>query len=90
MKVPNKLDDMKARLGELRIECDRLEAAVEEMIGAMAELPPEQRTASEWGADGVSTKKYLALTERLADVENEIVDLGRAIVAADEPAPSRH
>jgi hypothetical protein len=85
-----KLDDMKLRLAELSGEREKLEAAVDEMIGAMAELPPEQRAASEWGPDGVSTKKYLELTERLADVESEIIDLGRAIVESDEPASSLH
>ena len=88
--MANKLDDMKTRLGELSGERDKLESAVEEMITAMAELPPEQRAASEWGADGASTKKYLKLTERLADVESEIIDLGRTIVESDEPASSLH
>jgi hypothetical protein len=88
--MANKLDDMKARLAELSGERDKLETAVEEMIGNMAELPPEHRSASEWGPDGASTKKYLKLTERLADVESEIIDLGRAIVESDEPASSLH
>ena len=88
--MANKLDDMKARLAELSSERDDLETAVEEMIAAMAELPPEQRAASEWGPAGVSTKKYLKLTGRLADVESEIIDLGRAIVESDEPASSLH
>ena len=84
------LDDMKTRLGELSNERGKLEAAVDEMIAAMGELPLEQRSASEWGPDGVSTKKYLKLTTRLADVETEIIDLGRAIVESHEPASSLH
>ena len=88
--MANKLDDMKARLSGLSGERDKLETAVEEMIADMAELPPEQRSASEWGPQGASTKKYLELTERLAAVETEIIDLGRAIVEADEPASSLH
>jgi hypothetical protein len=36
------------------------------------------------------TRKYLELTNRQAEVEIEIVALGRAIVAADEPASSLH
>jgi hypothetical protein len=85
-----KLDDMKMRLAELSGEREQLETAVEEMIADMAELPPEQRAASEWGPEGASTKKYLKLTERLAAVETEIIDLGRAIVESDEPASSLH
>ncbi len=88
--MPNKLDDMKTRLAELIGERDKLETAVEEMIASMAELPPEQRAASDWGPDGASTRKYLELTERLAQVETDIIDLGRAIVEADEPASSLH
>jgi hypothetical protein len=68
----------------------KLETAVEEMIASMAELPPEQRAASDWGPDGASTRKYLELPERLAQVETDIIDLGRAIVEADEPASSLH
>lgn len=88
--MANKLDDMKTRLADLSSERDKLETSVEEMIGSMAELPPEQRSASEWGPAGASTKKYLQLTERLAEVETEIIDLGRAIVESDEPASSLH
>ena len=88
--MANKLDDMKTRLADLSGERGKLETAVEEMIADMAELPPEQRSASEWGPNGASTKKYLQLTERLADVESEIIDLGRAIVESDEPASSLH
>jgi hypothetical protein len=40
--------------------------------------------------DGASTKKYLELTERQAEVEAEIIELGRAIVETDEPASSLH
>ena len=88
--MANKLDDMKTRLAELSNERGKLETAIEEMIADMAELPPEQRSASEWGPDGASTRKYLELTGRLADVETEIIDLGRAIVESDEPVTSLH
>lgn len=88
--MANKLDDMKTRLADLSSERDKLETSVEEMIGSMAELPPEQRSASEWGPNGASTRKYLELTERLAEVETEIINLGRAIVESDEPASSLH
>jgi hypothetical protein len=36
------------------------------------------------------TKKYLALTNRQAEVETEIVTIGRAIMDSDEPASSLH
>jgi len=88
--IVNKADEMKQRLADLSDERERLDAAIEEMIAAMAALPPEQRSAGDWGPNGASIRKYLELTERQAAVETEIIDLGRAIVETDEPASSVH
>jgi inhibitor of KinA sporulation pathway (predicted exonuclease) len=88
--MANKLDEMKALLADLSSERAQLDAAIEEMIASLAELAPEQRSASDWAPDGASTKKYLELTERQAAVEAKIIDLGRAIVETDEPASSLH
>ena len=88
--MANKLDEMKALLADLSSERAQLDAAIEEMIASMAELAPEQRSASDWAPDGASTKKYLELTERQAAVEAEIIELGRAIVETDEPASPLH
>jgi inhibitor of KinA sporulation pathway (predicted exonuclease) len=81
---------MKALLADLSSERAQLDAAIEEMIASLAELAPEQRSASDWAPDGASTKKYLELTERQAVVEAKIIELGRAIVETDEPASSLH
>jgi transposase len=88
--MANKLDEMKALLADLSSERAQLDAAIEEMIASLAELAPEQRSASDWAPDGASTKKYLELTERQAAVEAEIIELGRAIVEIDEPASPLH
>jgi transposase len=88
--MANKLDEMKALLADLSSERAQLDAAIEEMIASLAELAPEQRSASDWAPDGASTKKYLELTERQAAVEAEIIELGRAIVETDEPASPLH
>jgi transposase len=88
--MANKLDEMKALLADLSSERAQLDAAIEEMIASVAELAPEQRSASDWAPDGASTKKYLELTERQAAVEAEIIELGRAIVETDEPASPLH
>ena len=88
--MADKLDDMKLQLAELMSERDQLDTAIEEMIADMAELPPEQRSASDWAPDGRSTRKYLELTARQAAVETEIIDLNRAIVETDEPASPPH
>jgi hypothetical protein len=88
--MASKLDDMKARLAELSSERAQLDTAIEEMIADLAEVPPEQRSASDWAPDGASTRKYLELTKRQAAVETEIIDLNRAIVENDEPASPLH
>jgi hypothetical protein len=88
--LANKLDNMKARLAGLSSERDKLDTAIEEMIATMAELPPEQRSASDWAPAGASTRKYLELTKRQAAVEADIIDLSRAIVETDESASSLH
>jgi hypothetical protein len=88
--MASKRDDMKVRLAELDSERAQLDAAIEEMIASLAELPPEQRSARDWAPDGASTRKYLELTKRQAAVETEIIDLNRAIVETDEPASPPH
>jgi hypothetical protein len=85
-----KLDDMKVQLAALSAERDVLDTAIEEMIVSMAEVPAEQRKVGDWSPNGAMTKKYLDLTNRQAEVEAEIVDLGRAIMESDEPASSLH
>lgn len=73
------------RLGQLRRELDQLEADIEDMIGAMAAVPPEERAAGEWATDGAATRRYLELTQRQSDVEQEIADLTREIAASAPP-----
>jgi hypothetical protein len=88
--MPTKLDDMKVQLAALSAERDVLDSAIEEMIALMAEVPAEQRKGGDWAPNGTMTKKYLALTNRQAEVETEIVTIGRAIMDSDEPASSLH
>jgi len=84
--MSTKLNDMKAQLAALTEERDRLDQAIEEMIADMAEVPADQRTTGDWAPKGAQTVKYLELTNRQSEVETEIVDLSRAINAADAPA----
>jgi hypothetical protein len=88
--MATKIDDMKVQLAALSTERDVLDSAIEEMIASMAEVPAEQRKVGDWSPNGAMTKKYLDLTNRQAEVEAEIVDLGRAIMESDEPASSLH
>jgi hypothetical protein len=85
--VAQKPEELKALLAQLTDERTRLDAAIEEMIADMAQVPPEQRASGPWARDGASTLKYLELTTRQADIESEIVDLNRAIARADSETP---
>jgi hypothetical protein len=51
----------------------------------MAEATLEQRTTGEWAPDGALTRKYLELTNRQGEVEQEIIDLSRALLADSKP-----
>jgi hypothetical protein len=89
--MAEKPEDMKARLAQLNDERASLEAAIEDMIASMAQVPPEQRADGAWARDGASTRKYLQLTGRQAEVETEITNLGRAIASSDDgPESSVH
>jgi hypothetical protein len=89
--MAEKPEDMTARLAQLHDERASLDAAIEDMIISMAQVPEEERASGPWSRDGASTRKYLELTSRQAEVEAEIIALGRAIAASgDEQAPSLH
>ena len=89
--MAGQLNDMKARLAELSELRGKLDTAIEEMIGDMAEVAPEQRSAGDWAPNGSKTRKYLELTNSQAEIEAEIVTLSRAIAESDDgPATSLH
>ncbi len=83
--MAKKIDELEARLAQLTGERDELEAAIEVMIGEMAAAPVEQRQSGDWASDGASTRRYLERSNRLAEVEQAIVDVSRQIADAHEP-----
>ncbi|MFA6267057.1 MAG: hypothetical protein WC670_15240 [Pseudolabrys sp.] len=87
--MSRKSEERAAQLAALTVERDELEAAIEGLIADMAEKPEAARRGGEWAPDGASTQRYLELTNRLGDVEQDIVDLTRALAAsADESRPN--
>ncbi len=87
--MSKKSEERAARFTALSTERDELESAIEGMIADMAETPEAARKTGAWAADGASTKRYLEITERLSDVEQELVDLTRDMAAsADEENPN--
>ena len=83
-KSEKKTEELAVLLTALKGERDALEADIEEMIGAMAEVPAAQRSSGEWAEDGASTRRYLEQSGRLAEVEQAIVDLSRELAAAGD------
>ncbi len=84
--MAKKVDELESLLAQLRGERDELEAAIDVMIGEMANVPAEQRESGDWASDGASTRRYLERSNRLAEVEQAIVDLSREIAAAKRPS----
>ncbi|MGN6571025.1 MAG: hypothetical protein ACTHLO_06395 [Pseudolabrys sp.] len=82
-------DKIDTVLADLTRERDALEAEIETMIGDMAGASADARKSGEWGERGDATQRYLALTERLGEVEQAIIDLTRQR-AADGPPPTKH
>jgi hypothetical protein len=72
-------------LSELTQERTALESAIESLIADMAEATPEQRNTGDWAPNGALTRKYLELTNRQSDVEQEKIDLSRALLADSKP-----
>ena len=83
--MAKKIDELESLLVQLTGERDELEAAIEAMIGEMADVPAEQRNAGDWASDGASTRRYLEQSNRLAEVEQAIVDVSRQIADAKTP-----
>ena len=69
-------------LAQLKAERDELEATIEVMIGEMADTPAVLRKSGYWAPDGALTQRYLATSNRLAEVEQTIVDISCQIAAA--------
>lgn len=82
--MTKKIDELESLRVQLSGERDELETAIEAMIGEMADVPAEQRKSGEWASDGASTRRYLERSNRLAEVEQAIVDVSRELAAARE------
>ena len=84
--MAKKIDELEFLLAQLTSERDELEAAIEVMIGEMAAMPVEQRKSGDWAPDGALTQRYLEKSNRLAEVEQALVDLSRQIADAQKPS----
>lgn len=83
--MSKKIEDLEAQLSALTDERSELESSIEELIADMADAPPEARQTGDWAENGPLTRKYLGLTNRLADVEKDMIDLSRQLAADGAP-----
>lgn len=83
--MSKKIEDLEAQLSALTDERTELEASIEELIADMADVAPEARTTGDWAPKGALTRKYLELTNRLGDVEKDMIDLSRQLAADGAP-----
>ena len=84
--MTEKSASLEAKLSDLTEERTELEAKIDELIADMADAAPEQRKTGDWAPDGKLTRHYLELTNRLGEVEGDIIDLSRQLAAGDGPA----
>ena len=79
------MSDLKAHfalLEALQQESQEVEAALDELMIEMERVPPEQRSAGEWGPSGTRTQRFIELSER----QNEIAAETKLVSAAIESA----
>lgn len=83
--MTKKMEELETLMAQLTGERNELEAAIDAMIGEMADVPAERRQSGDWASDGASTRRYLEQSNRLAEVEQAIVDLSRQLAGARKP-----
>ena len=76
-----------ALLKELEQENQEVETAIDDLMDEMERMPPEQRSAGEWGPSGTRTRRFIELSERQNEIAAEIKLVSAAIEAA-KPAKS--
>jgi len=88
--MSRKLAELKALLIELREERERVDAGIEQMVGELAAVAPEQRAGGGWGPDGERTRAFLDLTNRQSELETEIDAVSREIASRDAGGDKLH
>jgi hypothetical protein len=73
------LQEKLALLKDLEDENESAQSEIDDLITEMARVPAEQRSVSEWGPDGTCTKRFIELSERQAELAEEIKLVTQAI-----------
>jgi roadblock/LC7 domain-containing protein len=88
--MSKKVAALQELLADLTRESDEVDGAIEEMMAEMAATLPAHRSTGDWAPDGKSTKRFLELTNRQAELEAEIELASRALAEVKGPPPSTH
>ena len=75
-----------ALLKELEQENQDIETTIADLMDEMERVPPEQRSAGEWGPSGTQTKRFIELSERQNEIAAEIKLVSAAIESAKPAA----
>lgn len=73
------LQEKLALLKDLEEENEAVQSEIDDLMTEMARVPAEQRSVSEWGPNGTSTKRFIELSERQAELAEEIKLVTQAI-----------
>jgi hypothetical protein len=71
-----------ALLKELEQENQDIETAINDLMGEMERVPPDQRSKGEWGPAGTQTRRFIELSERQDEIAAEIKLVSAAIQSA--------
>ncbi|HWM80542.1 MAG TPA: hypothetical protein VNQ56_00650 [Pseudolabrys sp.] len=88
--MSKKLAELKALLADLKEERESVDAAIEQMVGELAAVAPEERSGGGWGPDGARTRAFLELTNRQSDLEAEIDTVSREVAARQPDGNTLH
>ena len=78
------LQEKLALLKDLEDENESVQSEIDDLMTEMARVPAEQRSVSEWGPNGTHTKRFIELSERQAELADEIKLVTQAI-GQDKP-----
>jgi hypothetical protein len=80
-------DDQKQLLllHQLERESEDVQAEIDRLMSEMEQVPPDQRSEEDWGANGRLTKRFLELSNRQNELAAEIKLLAKAIEKAAPP-----
>jgi hypothetical protein len=82
------LQEKLALLKDLEDENEAVQTEIDDLMTEMALVPAEQRSVSEWGPNGIHTTRFIELSERQAELAEEIKLVTQALGKEKPPESS--